>query len=178
MEKIKKFISEHESLLQLIKFTLISCIAAVAEVTTFFALNSWLLKSLNAQSFQWFIFNYDGGVGGGLGTMIAFLVSTTIAQVISFITNRKKTFNANNNLAFSITVYTIMVLIIIGVQTYTGPIIVTALERLLNNPDLSSLLGKFIWMFASFCIVFVMNKFVIMRKYDEEEEHEEQLTVT
>lgn len=163
-DKIRKFAAEHEAIWQLIKFTIISSIAGITEITSYTLLNSVFLKSMNAQPFHWWIFRYDGGVGGGLGTMIAFLVSTTLAQIVSFVTNRKKTFNADNNIVFSAIIYAVMVIAIICLQTYTGPLIVIAIDKWLNNAALSGTLGKLIWMFLSFVIIFPMNKFVIMRK--------------
>lgn len=161
--KIAKFKKEHEAIFQLILFTLLSCVAAAVEVTTFMLINNVFLKSLNSEPFKWFIFNYDGGVAGGLGTMVAFLASTTLAQIVSFVLNRKKTFNANNNVVFSAIMYVIMVVVIISTQTYFGPIWVTYLDSLIGNSGISSLLGKFSWMFLTFLIIFPMNKYVIMR---------------
>ncbi|MDD4316723.1 MAG: hypothetical protein PHC84_06155 [Clostridia bacterium] len=163
-DKIKKFAAEHEAVWQFVKFTIISSIAGVTEITSYTLLNSLILKSMNTQPFHWWIFHYSGGVAGGLGTMIAFLVSTTLAQIVSFVTNRKKTFDANNNVVFSAIMYTVMVLVIICLQTYTGPLMVVAIDKLINNPGISGTLGKLIWMFLSFVIIFPMNKFVIMRR--------------
>lgn len=165
--KINAFAANHAGLWQFIKFTFMSAIAAVTEITSFLLLNSLILKSLNSQAVDWWIFHYNPNTTGGLGTMIAFLVSTTIAQIVSFITNRKKTFGANNNLAFSITVYAIMMLVIILTQTYSGPIIVEWMDGFIKNADISGLLGKFLWMFISFLIIFPMSKYVIMRKVDK-----------
>lgn len=167
IDKIKKFAAEHEAIWQFVKFTIISSIAGITEITSYTLLNSVILKSMNTEPFHWWIFNYNGGVGGGLGTMISFLISTTLAQIVSFVTNRKKTFNANNNIVFSAIMYTLMVIVIICLQTYTGPLMVIAIDKWLNNAAISGTLGKLIWMFLSFVIIFPMNKFVIMRKKKE-----------
>lgn len=110
MNKIKVFMNNHQNIFQLIKFTLISCIAAVVEIGTVNLLG--LLLKPYSQPVNWFIFNYTAE-NGGLGTMVAFLVSTSIAQFVSYITNRKATFHADNNQVFAITVYLIMVVCII-----------------------------------------------------------------
>lgn len=171
--KFRTFIQKHEAIWQLIKFSLISMIAAAVEISSYLLLNSVFLKSMNNQPFHWWIFHYEGGLNaGGLGTMIAFLVSTTLAQIVAFITNRKKTFNANNNIIYATVTYAIMVVIIICLQTYTGPLIVSKIDASLNMYEISSLLGKFIWMFFTFCIVFLMSKFVIMRRVKEKKEPE------
>lgn len=163
-QKLKQFAAKHTGIWQFIKFTLMSSIAAVVEVSSFLLLNSLILKSLNNQGVDWWIFHYNPGTTGGLGTMVAFLVSTTLAQIVAFIANRKKTFDANNNLAFSITMYTIMIISIICLQTWSGPIIVEWLDSFIHKPDLSGLLVKLLWMFVSFVVVFPINKYVIMRK--------------
>lgn len=99
--------------------------------------------------------------------MIAFFVSITLAQIVAFITNRKKTFNANNNIVYSAIMYAIMVIIIIGLQTYTGPLLVAWLNAFIHNNNISSILGKLIWMSATFFIVFFMSKFVIMKRVEK-----------
>ncbi|MFW5779835.1 MAG: hypothetical protein ACOCWI_00075 [Bacillota bacterium] len=169
ISKIKKFADEHKAIWQFIMFSLISMIAAVTEMVSYLLLNSVFLTSLNDQPFNWFIFEYSGGDAGGLGTMIAFLVSITLAQIVAFITNRKKTFNANNNVVYSALMYAVMVIIIIGLQTYSGPLLVTWLNGFINNANISGILGKLIWMFFTFVIVFLMSKFVIMRRIEDKE---------
>ena len=175
IDKLKAFMKKHASIWQLIKFTLISCIAAVVEITSYMLLDSVFLKKLNNQAVNWFIFHYDPATTGGLGTMIAFLVSTTLAQIVSFITNRKKTFNANNNLAFQCN----------RLCNYDGfdntsadlvkaPIIVTWFDSFIHNSGVSGFLGKFLWMFISFLIVFPMNKYVYHRRVDKKEPEEEE----
>lgn len=168
--KFKQFTQEHEAIWQFIKFSIMSSIAAVTEIVSYLLLNSVLLVSMNAEPFKWWIFNYAGGTSGGLGTMIAFLVSTTLAQIVAFITNRKTTFKADNNILMSVLMYTIMVIIIICIQTYLGPILVSKLDSFLHNPTVSGLFGKLILMFMTFLIVFPMSKYVIMRKKAEKKE--------
>lgn len=170
--KFKQFIATHAGIWQFIKFSLMSSIAAVVEITSFLLLNSLILKSLNTQAVDWFVFHYNPNTTGGMGTMVAFLISTTLAQIVAFIANRKKTFNANNNLAFSVTVYSIMMVMIILVQTWSGPIIVEWMDGFIHNSDISGLLSKLLWMFISFLIIFPMSKYVIMRKVDKTEERQ------
>ena len=131
--KFKAFIAKHAAIWQFIKFSLMSMIAAVTEITSFMLLNSLIVKSLNNQAVDWWIFHYDPATTGGLGTMISFLVSTTLAQIVSFVANRKKTFNANNNLAFSIVFYTVMMVAIICAQTYTGPLLLKLYDSGIHN---------------------------------------------
>ncbi|MCD7807244.1 MAG: hypothetical protein LUH19_07885, partial [Lachnospiraceae bacterium] len=55
-----------------------------------------------------------------LGSFLAFLVSNTLAKIISYVTNRKKTFHANNSLCFSVVVYIVLVIVLIVVETIIG----------------------------------------------------------
>lgn len=167
MEESKSFAKEHENIWQLIKFIIVSSISGSIELVSYILLNSVILIALNAEPFSWWIFNYSGGSAGGLGTMIAFLVSTALAQVVAFIVNRKKTFKANNNVFYSAVMYIIMVVFIVCVQTYFGPLLVTGLDKIINNPDWSGVIGKLIWMLFTFCTVFPMSKYVIMRNVEE-----------
>ena len=161
MNKIKTFMQNHQNIFQLIKFTLISCIAAVVEIGTVNLLG--LLLKPYSQPVNWFIFNYTAE-NGGLGTMIAFLVSTTLAQIVSYITNRKATFHADNNQVYAVTVYIIMVVCIIIFQTWAGPAITIALNKSIANYALCLNISKFSLMTLTFVFVFLMDKFVIMRK--------------
>jgi putative flippase GtrA len=162
--KAEQFEDNHKTLWQLIKFTFISMISGTVEFVAYFLINNVFLKSLNSEPFSWWIFNYSGGAAGGQGTMYAFFISTTLAQIIAFIVNRKKTFKANNNLLFSAIAYTLMVIVIICTQTYFGPLMVSAIDKIINNAGISAIIGKLIWMFFTFCTIFPMSKYVIMRE--------------
>jgi len=164
-EKFRAFIEKNKGIWQLIKFAFVSMLTAVIEIVTF-AVLLMTLRNVNTP-INWFIFNYEAieGGGGGLGQLIAFLSSITIAQVLAFIINRKKTFKANNNLAFSITAYIIMVaVLIIGLQIYTAPLMVDAIDKALDNLTVTEFLVKVIQMLSTFVITFLCNKFIIMRE--------------
>lgn len=163
----KNQLKDNETIWQLIKFSLMSMISGGIEIVTYILLNSVILISLNQEPFSWWIFSYEGGSAGGLGTMYAFFISTLLAQIVAFIANRKKTFKSNNNVVYSAIMYAIMVITIVCVQTYFGPILVVKINSIINNPDLSGIIGKLIWMFFTFCTIFPMSKYVIMRKKAE-----------
>ena len=107
----------------------------------------------------------------GLGTMIAFLVSTTVAQIISFVVNRKKTFGSNMNLTFSVVVYFVVIVALICAQTYFAPQISYLLQ---NNAgmsyDLAANIAKMCFSFLNFVVLFPLEKFVIMRKVEKKED--------
>ncbi len=120
-----------------------------------------------------------------LGSFLAFLVSNIIAKALSFILNRKNTFKASNNLAFSVTVYVIMVVVLILVETAIGTPLQNGLYMLFggtfdgahttsaaNSPALYQACGtisQLIYGIADAVIVFFMDKYVIMRKKRDNE---------
>ncbi len=113
-----------------------------------------------------------------LAVFIAFLIGNVVAKVLSYILNRKKTFGAVNNLVFSMTVYTIMCVVLIIVETLIGAplgqwlaktlpdgfwsILGTTQAKELATPDWSSTIAMILYSTADFLIVFLMEKFVIM----------------
>ena len=159
-KKIKTFLDEHEDIRQLVFFTLFSFVCFLIEYVTFFVLK-FALKNVN-EPFEWFIFSYKTG---GLGEFIAFLMSNVVAQAATFILNRKKTFNANNNIVYAASMYAIMVCGIIILNTWLGGVISDAVTEGTSIPqDFAAIIGKLVGSFLSFVISFLMSKFVIMRK--------------
>jgi putative flippase GtrA len=166
-DKFKAFTKKHENIWQFIKFALMSSIAAVVEISSLFICSKLIFKSLDNRAVDWWIFHYDPDTTGGLGSMISFFISTTLAQIVAFITNRKKTFYANNNIVFSAIVYTLMMATIICLQTWSGPILQQKFDAVIHDQNVSLLLAKLLWMFMSFLFIFPMNKYIIMRKKPE-----------
>lgn len=176
-QKSKKFLEDHKNIFQIIKFTLISLIAFIAEFASMYALQYGLAGVYGDQEFRWFLFYYAPGKTGayGLAGFIAFLGSKCIAEIISFIVNRKKTFEANNNVVFSAIMYVITVIAVILLSTWLGG----ALGDLLGpsiGADAGNTISKLVGSFLSWVIMFLMDKFVIMRKVDKGEKAEESVT--
>ena len=158
VEKMATYIKEHKTMLQAILFMLFSCLAFVAQLGTQ-ALFDWALKDVS-QTVKVWPFPEQA-----LGTLISFLVANVVAKVISFVMNRKKTFDANNNKIFSAVTYTIMVVTLIIVETLVGEPLANALNTASNGVlgSWASTLAIIIYSIPDFIIVFLMDKFVIMR---------------
>jgi len=164
IQKLKHYLNTHETVMQLVKFALFSMLAGVAETAAFLILN-WALPASGVNSpVKWFVFDYPTATGG-LGSMIAFLISAVIGNGISFIINFKKTFYSTSNIVVSAIGYAVMmVMIIVGLNTYVGGLLSNALSRVIENTKFAAFIAKMICQFSCFFIVFPMNKFVIMRK--------------
>ena len=98
--------------------------------------------------------------------VIAYAIANIVAKVVSYILNRKKTFNAVNNLVFSMTVYIIMCVVLIVVETIIAGPLADAYYKWLSQYGVAYELCKTISMITysivDFAIVFLMEKFVIM----------------
>lgn len=97
-----------------------------------------------------------------LAGFIAYLVANIVAKVISYILNRKKTFAAVNNLAFSFSVYVIMCVALIVAETFIAVPIQNFWIGIGVPPDVAGMVTVITYSIPDFLIVFLMEKFVIM----------------
>lgn len=161
LEKVATYVKEHKTMLQAILFMVFSCLAFVAQLGTQ-ALFDWALSGVDKVVKVWPFPEQ------ALGTLISFLIANVVAKVISFVMNRKKTFNANNNKVFSAVTYTIMVVTLIIVETLVGEPLANALNTASNGVlgNWAETIAIIIYSIPDFIIVFLMDKFVIMRHKD------------
>lgn len=166
--KGKAFMTRHGNIWQIVKFTLISLIAFLAEFASMYALQYGLEGVLGNEDFHWFIFHYAAGRNGAFGTagFIAMLVSKCIAEIISFTINRKKTFNANNNVVLSAAAYALTVIALILFTTWMAGELGDAIGPHIGA-DWGNTISKLLGSLISWVVMFLMDKFVIMRKVDK-----------
>ena len=174
LKKISDYLNAHENLRQMVFFLLFSFVCFAIEYLTYTIL-ALCLKTVNTP-INWFVFKYDTA-GGGLGAFIAFLISNVIAQICTFVLNRKKTFNATNNVVISGIMYAVIVILIIILNTYLGGVITDAIARSSdNNPAMVTFggyVGKFVGSFMSFVINFLGCKFLVMRDWGKKKSKNE-----
>lgn len=189
----KVWTEKHADLWQIIKFTLVSMIAGTSEMVLYNVF-LWILKGpLMDIPVNWFIFQYPAGAEGvlnaagvigrgGACVLVAYLVSTTVGNFVSFVVNRKTTFKSVNNVAFSITATIVMIVFIIFYSTVLGGLANSWVGswKIFENAEGNFLLtflmqniGKFIITMFTFVFVFLMNKFVILREEKKTKEQKE-----
>lgn len=168
-----KDIEHKKNIMQVILFVMFSSIAAVAQLASR-AIIDLLLRN-QTQMVEVWPFGKQA-----LGSFIAFLASNIIAKVISYVTNRNTTFKANNNKVRSAIIYTIMVILLIIIETiigtplqnglygifgggFAGEEITTATVDNQTLYQICGMLSQAIYGFADGLIVFFMDKYVIMR---------------
>ncbi|MCD7755656.1 MAG: hypothetical protein LUJ09_04900 [Firmicutes bacterium] len=176
--KWSQYFEKHQEQLQVVWFLTFGLAALFAQ------LGSRILCDL---AFQ----NMDGTVNiwpfpsQTLGSFLAFLISNMFAKVISYVTNRKKTFQANNNLRFSVIAYVVLVVALIIIETAIGTPLQNGLYTLLGgdfagttqatasaqSPGLYQVCGvasQLIYGIGDAIVVFFMDKYLIMKKTDAE----------
>ena len=169
MENNEKFTKKHEGVWQLIKFIIVSAGAGITETLSFLILST-LLKTRLTQDFDFFVFHYTAEKELNLGLFIAFFASAILAEIVSFLVNRKATFHANNNIVRSAVMYLILVLAVISLKTWIVTVLTTWVASFTDVQLLIEWIPKAISMFIAMAIIFPMNKFVIMRRTEEKEE--------
>jgi len=177
LKELITYVKTHESLRQVVLFTLFSMICGVTQMLITLLLPI-ILKAASPDKmttpFGWikmgesYFFDFTDE-GQGLGSFLGWLIGSIWGQALTFILNRKKTFNVPDHVAFRAVAYTVMAVLIIIVQTALGKI-----EGVLkaNDPTASdfvnvvyNLIAQIIAGLAAFTMSFFGNKFFVMRKW-------------
>lgn len=158
MTEAKKPQSEgKKTLIQAILFTLLSLVAFAVQFVII-QFGPMAMKGLEDQIIDAWIFGEQT-----LNVFLSFLIGNVAAKAISYILNRKKTFGATKNLAFSLTVYIVMCVTLIIVETLIGDPLAKAILKLIPAVgEWSATISMLLYSTADFIIVFLMEKFVIM----------------
>ncbi|MBR4800591.1 MAG: hypothetical protein IK048_02850 [Clostridia bacterium] len=177
LKGLVKYIKAHENLRQPILFFLFSMICGGSQM---------LITLLFTQLYR---------VGGTLGKpfpgfmvgsvplfqyashaeFIGFLIGSVVGQVLTFVLNRKKTFNVHDHIAFRAVAYAIMAIAIIFVQTLLGGAITVACRNAYSggvafvNDVIFNLVGQAVGGISALIISFLCNKFLVMRKFKSSE---------
>jgi len=166
---IIEYIKTHENLRQAVLFFLFSMICGASQMIITAVLPLILRAASDSMSdpFKWFIFDYTEK---GVGEFIGFVVGSVVGQVLTFVLNRKKTFNVHDHIPFRAIAYAIMAVLIILMQTAIGGGITGALAKAV--PDASdlvatifNLIAQVVAGIAALVVNFLGNKFFIMRKF-------------
>ena len=181
-------IKANENLRQMIVFTLFSFICGGSQLIISLVL-PMLLKLSDSPVLQAVfpgfticsvpLFQYLGkevspGVyAGGVSDFIGFLVGSIVGQVLTFVLNRKKTFNCTNNIVISGIMYAIVAVAIIFAQTLVCGAILNALNNAV--PDASDFLSGTVFNLVAQAVSgilglvmsFLGNKFLVMRNWGE-----------
>ena len=174
LKELIAYIKAHENLRQVVLFTLFSLICGATQMLITLLLPI-ILKAASPdkmnEAFGWikmgkgYFFDFTDE-GQGLGSFLGWLIGSIWGQTLTFILNRKKTFNAPDHVVFRAVAYTIMAILIIIAQTAIGK-----LEGVLkaHDPDASdfvnvvyNLIAQVVAGLAAFTMSFFGNKFMVL----------------
>lgn len=174
LDKIVEKIKSNEDVRQMVVFTLFSFICGGSQMIITYLLSLLRLAGgVLASPFtgipvgNFAIFGYDT-----TAEFIGFLIGSVVGQVLTFVLNRKKTFNCTNNIVISGIMYVILAVFIIFMQTLLGGAITSACWGAMPEASgflalLFNLAGQAVAGIAALIISFVGNKFLVMRNWGE-----------
>ena len=171
-EYVDELIEKYPTVKQAVLFLLFSFICGTTQMIITFALPA-ILRAISPETmgpgtgFDFFVFRYTKP---GLGEFIGFLVGSIWGQTLTFILNRKKTFNVPDHVAFRAIAYTVMAVLIVIMQTAIGGGISTGFKNAFPKANDSliavyNLIGQVVAGIAALVVSFLGNKFFIMRQW-------------
>ena len=177
LQKLVDKIKSNEDVRQMVVFTLFSFICGGSQLIITLVLPA-LLKlggGVLTQRFYGFDLGALKDVFGYPTTsdFIGFLIGSIVGQVLTFVLNRKKTFNCTNNIVISGIMYVILAVTIIFVQTLLGSAIMTAcmgakpVAQTEFLYQIYNLTGQAVGGITALVMSFMGNKFLVMRNWGE-----------
>jgi putative flippase GtrA len=151
-----------------IKFLFAAGGGVVVELLTHFLLISFVFKSIllspMPQNALLDLLHIEG-----IGTLYAYLISTTCGLAVSFVFNRKVTFKADANVALSVTLYILMGIFTILASAWIGTALNGWFVSLMPNANVEApgMISKVIMAVLPIIWTYPLNRFVIHRKKKE-----------
>lgn len=177
-------IKSNEDVRQMVLFTLFSFICGGSQMIITLVLP--LLLKLGGGVLTEKFYGFDLGMLKDVfgypttSDFIGFLIGSIVGQVLTFVLNRKKTFNCTNNIVIAVIMYIIVAVAIIFVQTLLGSAIMTACQNAHHVEDTSflyqvyNLTGQAVGGITALVMSFLGNKFLVMRNWGEKKAAKEE----
>ena len=113
MSGIKKWIDEHPTLWEFIKFNILSNVATVTNFVVMWVCTGFIFKSFSGQPFQFFIFNYTTPESLMLCGFLSFLAATAAAQTVNFFVQKNWVFKSNAQFAQAVPKYILLAVVLV-----------------------------------------------------------------
>ncbi len=171
LQKIVDYLNAHEDVRQMVFFLMFSVLCGASQMIVTYALSAGLkLAPSLSGAFSWFVFKF-----ATTAEFIGFLIGSIVGQALTFILNRKKTFNTTDHIAIRAVMYAIMAIIIIIMQTYLGGVVTSACYSAQPAADgflalVFNLTGQAVAGIAAVIVNFLGNKFFIMRDWGKKKQ--------
>ena len=113
MSGIKKWIDEHPTLWEFIKFNILSNVATVTNFVVMWVCTGFIFRSFSDRPFQFFIFNYTTQESLMLCGFLSFLVATAAAQTVNFFVQKNLVFKSNANFGRAVPKFIILAVVLV-----------------------------------------------------------------
>ena len=113
MQGIKKWIDEHPTLWEFIKFNILSNCATVTNFVVMWTCTGFLFKSFSSQPFRFFLFDYTTPESLMLCGFLSFLVATAAAQTVNFFVQKNWVFKSNAQFAKAVPKYIVLAVLLV-----------------------------------------------------------------
>ena len=113
MSGIKKWIDEHPTLWEFIKFNILSNVATVTNFVVMWVCTGFIFRSFSDRPFQFFIFNYTTQESLMLCGFLSFLVATAAAQTVNFFVQKNLVFKSNANFGKAVPKFIILAVVLV-----------------------------------------------------------------
>ena len=113
MSGIKKWIDEHPTLWEFIKFNILSNVATVTNFVVMWVCTGFVFKSFSEQPFQFFIFNYTTPESLMMCGFLSFLVGSAAAQTVNFFVQKNLVFKSNANFGKAVPKFIILAVVLV-----------------------------------------------------------------
>ena len=156
--KIKQRNEKSSEVIKIVKFAFMGAFSTVIELVVFYVLQGIVFANMLTEPIYFLTFSFAGA-----GYLWSYLISTTVGYAIAFVLNRKYTFKADANPAFSIAVYIIMVIFTIIATSSLG-LWITGLFIGVGRRELGEAITKPLVAVLAMLWTYPINRFVIHRK--------------
>lgn len=113
MQGIKKWIDEHPTLWEFIKFNILSNCATVTNFVVMWICTGFLFKSFSSQPFRFFLFDYTTPESLMLCGFLSFLVATAAAQTVNFFVQKNWVFKSNAQFTKAVPKYIVLAVLLV-----------------------------------------------------------------
>ena len=110
---IGKWIDDHPTLWEFIKFNILSNVATITNFVVMWLGTTLLFTSFREQPFQFFIFIYTTPESLMLCGFLSFLVATAAAQTVNFFVQKNWVFKSNAQFAQAVPKYIVLAVVLV-----------------------------------------------------------------
>lgn len=113
MSGIKKWINDHPTLWEFIKFNILSNCATVTNFVVMWICTGFVFRSFSDRPFQFFIFNYTTPESLMLCGFLSFLAATAAAQTVNFFVQKNLVFKSNADFGKAVPKFILLAVVLV-----------------------------------------------------------------